>query len=201
LLTQLRHFGVYFSPVNLFYCFDDQDSLVALVAEVSNTPWNERHCYVLWEGNRLPRSAHRYSHAKEFHVSPFMGMDSQYDWRIRAPGEKLHLSLGCRRQGESIFQADLHLQRSELTDGQLLRSLLRRPIAATHIIGAIYFQALRLWMKKCQFFPHPLRSESPAASPAAAPKASPAATPKASPAAAPKASPARLSGSTSRDRA
>ena len=155
LLTQLRHFGIYFSPINVFYCFDDQESLVALVAEVSNTPWNEQHCYVLWEGNRLVHSAGRYSHPKEFHVSPFMGMDSQYQWRIQAPGDKLHLSLGCDREGDRIFQANLHLKRSPMTDGQIVRSLLRRPVAAAHIVGAIYYQALRLWMKKCQFFPHP----------------------------------------------
>jgi DUF1365 family protein len=155
MLTQLRHFGVYFSPINVFYCFDERESLVALVAEVSNTPWNERHCYVLWEGNRLADSAGRYSHGKEFHVSPFMGMDSQYEWRIRPPGDKLHLSLGCQREGDRIFQADLHLNRSPMTDGQLLRSMLRRPVAAAHVVAAIYYQALRLWMKKCQFFPHP----------------------------------------------
>lgn len=155
LLTQLRHFGFYFSPINVFYCFDQHESLAAVVAEVSNTPWNERHCYVLWEGNRIPGSTSRYSHAKEFHVSPFMGMDSQYEWRIQAPTEKLHLALGCRRDGDQIFHADLHLNRSELSDLQLVRTMLRRPIAAAHIVGAIYYQALRLWMKKCQFFPHP----------------------------------------------
>ncbi|TWU55569.1 hypothetical protein Poly59_18690 [Rubripirellula reticaptiva] len=155
LLTQLRHFGVYFSPINVFYCFDQHESLVAQVAEVSNTPWNERHAYVLWEGNRRPGSAERYSHAKEFHVSPFMGMDSQYEWRIGSPGEKLNLSLGCDRQGDRIFQADLQLNRIAMTDGQLIRGMVRRPIAAAHIISAIYFQALRLWMKKCQFYPHP----------------------------------------------
>lgn len=174
LLTQLRHFGVYFSPINVFYCFDDRDSVVAIVAEVSNTPWNERHCYVLWEGNRLEKSACRYSHPKEFHVSPFMGMDSQYDWRVKLPADKLRLSLGCVREGKRIFQADLHLQRTELTDGQLVRSLLRRPVAAVHVIGAIYYQALRLWMKKCQFYPHPQKSldqelaMSPVARPAGA---------------------------------
>ncbi len=81
LLTQLRHFGLYFSPLNVFYCYDDCESLTAMVAEVSNTPWNERHCYVLWQGNRLPKSDNRYSHPKAFHVSPFMGMDSEYQWR------------------------------------------------------------------------------------------------------------------------
>jgi uncharacterized protein len=157
LLTQLRHFGIYFSPINVFYCFDKQEQLVAMVAEVSNTPWNERHCYVLWEGNRRSGSVSRYSHPKAFHVSPFMSMDSQYEWRIRPPGEQLHLSLGCDRENARIFHADMHLNRVEFTNGQLVLSMLRRPVAAAHIIGAIYFQALRLWMKKCQFYPHPMR--------------------------------------------
>jgi len=155
LLTQLRHFGLYFSPINIFYCFDEHETLVAVVAEVSNTPWNERHLYVLFEGNRRANSATRYSHPKEFHVSPFMGMDSQYEWSVRSPGEKLHLSLGCDREGKRIFQAHLHLKRSEISDGQIVRSLLRRPVAAVEIIGAIYFEAIRLWIKKCQFYPHP----------------------------------------------
>ena len=154
-LTQLRHFGFYFSPINVFYCFDEQESLVAVVAEVSNTPWNERHCYVLWNGNRSASRAGHYSHPKEFHVSPFMGMDSQYEWLIRPPDKELHLSLGCLRGGENIFQASLHLNRFELTNGQLARSILRRPIAAVHVLAAIYYQAFRLWMKKCQFFTHP----------------------------------------------
>ena len=84
-----------------------------------------------------------------------MGMDSQYDWRVQRPAGKLHLSIGCIRDGDRIFQADLHLERTELTDGQIVRSLLRRPVAAAHMIGSIYYQALRLWMKKCQYYPHP----------------------------------------------
>jgi DUF1365 family protein len=160
LLTQLRHFGIYFSPLNVFYCYDDDESLTAIVAEVSNTPWNERHCYVLWSGNRLPNSVNRYSHPKAFHVSPFMGMDSEYQWRIPPPGDSLNLSIGCIRQEKRIFHADMHLERSPLSDGQLLRCLLRRPVAAAQILGAIYYQALRLWMKKCQFYPHPQKSHT-----------------------------------------
>ena len=54
LLTQLRRFGYYFSPLNLYYCFDrGGEDVEAVVAEVSNTPWLERHCYVLWQGNRV----------------------------------------------------------------------------------------------------------------------------------------------------
>ncbi len=161
LLTQLRHFGFYFSPINVFYCFDDHERLIALVAEVNNTPWNERHVYVLWEGNSLPGSAGRYTHPKEFHVSPFMDMQSEYDWSVRLPQDTLQLSLACRKQAKQVFHASLDLSRRDLTDGQLLLSLSRRPVAAAHILGSIYFQALRLWMKKCQFHPHPRRGQKP----------------------------------------
>ena len=77
LLTQLRYFGHYFSPLNLFFCFsNDGLEVEAIAAEVSNTPWGERHLYVLWEGNRSEANGTlRYDHAKQFHVSPFMGMD------------------------------------------------------------------------------------------------------------------------------
>lgn len=155
LLTQLRHFGVYFSPINVYYCFADDQQLVALVAEVSNTPWNERHSYVLWEGNRTADNPACYSHPKAFHVSPFMDMHAHYDWQIHPPDAHLKLSLACRKEGKTTFHAALDLRRVVLTDNQLMLSFMRRPIAAAHIMSAIYFQALRLWIKKCQFYPHP----------------------------------------------
>lgn len=160
LLTQLRHFGVYFSPINVFYCFDESETLQAVVGEVSNTPWNQRHVYVLWDGNRVAQSKSRFSHPKAFHVSPFMDMDSFYDWRVRAPADRLHLSIGSRQGSEShsakrIFHADLSLNRYPISESQILITLMRRPIAAVQIIGAIYYQAFRLWMKKCRYFPHP----------------------------------------------
>jgi DUF1365 family protein len=165
ILTQLSHFGFYFSPINIYYCFDSQENVVAMVAEVSNTPWNERHCYVLWHGNRVDGSQSRYSHPKTFHVSPFMGMDSIYQWRLAKPGKRLAVSLGCEREGDRIFQALMQLERKPLTNFSMLRSLARRPVAAIHVLGAIYFQALRLWMKRCQFFPHPGSPKPPTANP------------------------------------
>ena len=78
LLTQLRYFGYYLSPLNLYFCFDADGSKVeTVVAEVNNTPWGEQHCYVLWEGNRAaPDAALRFTHEKSFHVSPFIDMDA-----------------------------------------------------------------------------------------------------------------------------
>ncbi|MGB7348037.1 MAG: DUF1365 domain-containing protein [Pirellulaceae bacterium] len=158
ILTQLSHFGFYFSPINVYYCFDQQENLTHLVAEVSNTPWNERHCYVLSGSNRVPGTEHQYSHPKTFHVSPFMGMDSTYKWTVSPPTSELALTLRCEREGQDIFAAHLQLKQIPLRNRSVVGSLVRRPIAAVHLIGAIYFQALRLWMKRCQFFPHPAKS-------------------------------------------
>ena len=88
LLTQLRYFGHYFSPLNLFYCFTgDGAGVESIVAEVSNTPWNQRHLYVLHPDKQTATDGVlRYRHPKSFHVSPFMGMEATYDWRLSTPG-------------------------------------------------------------------------------------------------------------------
>lgn len=155
LLTQFRHFGLFFSPINVFYCFDAAGKLQAKIAEVTNTPWNQKHTYVLWEGNRVEGSASRYAHPKDFHVSPFMGMEAEYRWKISEPTDVLNLSIGSVQNGKRIFHADLTMRRAPLNDQQLLRNVCRYPVATLQILGAIYAQAFRLWMKKCQFYPHP----------------------------------------------
>lgn len=154
-LTQLRQLGFYFSPLNVFYCFSAAGSPHAMVAEVSNTPWNERHCYVLWDGNRVGGTDDQYAHPKSFHVSPFMGMDTEYRWKIGVPDDSLAISISCAREGKPIFFAGMQLEKVPLSNVQLAINLLRRPVAAASILGAIYYQAFRLWMKKCQYFPHP----------------------------------------------
>jgi len=167
LLTQLRYWGYYFSPLNLFYCFDTQGEAVeAILAEVSNTPWGERHCYVLWEGNRTSADLLRFRHPKSFHVSPFMGMDSEYRWKLNMPCELLSVGIESRRNDKPIFRAGMSLERREITDRQLTTTLLSYPVVTAKIVAAIYFEALRLWWKKCPYFPHPKKYASTAQTPA-----------------------------------
>ena len=166
-LTQPRSFGIYFSPLNLFYCFDQNEELAAVVGEVSNTPWGERHHYLLWSGNQVETNEpgqKRFRHAKQFHVSPFMPMDQEYDWQVNVPGDQLSAQLQTVRGGQAYFAAKMTLQRRPLTSWTLAAELCRSPISAGRVLTAIYFQALRLWMKRCPYFPHPQRSQQAAAS-------------------------------------
>ena len=157
LLTQLRVLGYYFSPLNLFFCYAaDGRQLQAVVAEVQNTPWLERHCYVLWRGNQVGADLEAENrHPKSFHVSPFMGMDVAYRWRLSAPAEQLQLRIDNTHGTELLFRAALRLQRVSLSRRTQLTMHCRYPLMTARITAAIYLQAFRLWRKKCPYYPHP----------------------------------------------
>ena len=159
LLTNLRYFGYVINPVSLYFYSDPADRhLDAIVAEVTNTPWGERHCYVLSESNsirRAERGSYRFQHQKEFHVSPFMGMQMQYRWHITAPRERLVVHIGNHDGEKKLFDATMVLRRREINGRQLARILIRYPFMTAKVAASIYSQALKLWRKKVPFFPHP----------------------------------------------
>ncbi len=155
LLTQLRHFGFIMNPVSFYYCFDAAgESVEFLVAEVTNTPWGERHCYVL-PFDTARNGVLRCRQAKEFHVSPFMGMNQTYGWRVDTPGPYLNVVIESFENGVKQFDASLVLRRREINGFQLARVLGRYPFITARVWLGIYWQALRLWFKKCPIFPHP----------------------------------------------
>jgi len=163
LLTHLRYFGHCFNPVSFYYCYDRDDRMVeCVVAEVNNTPWGERHCYVL-PANRArrigPVSHHRL--AKEFHVSPFLPMDMEYRWRFADPDQALLVHMQNRRDDRRVFDATLSLARREIGGARLAWVLLRYPFATMAVIVRIHWQALRLWMKGAEFHPHPDKLRPP----------------------------------------
>lgn len=148
LLTHIRTFGHCFNPVSFYYCFDAAGEDVGfVVAEVTNTPWGERHAYV----SRALDSRH----GKELHVSPFWGMDMQYDWRIGEPLDRLQVSIGADRSGERVFDATLALRRRPISRRALTALLLRHPPMTMKVSGAIYAEALRLRLKGIRPHPHP----------------------------------------------
>jgi DUF1365 family protein len=159
LLTHLRYFGHCFNPVSFYYCFDASDTRVeAIVAEVNNTPWNEQHCYVLPREEATVRGAAQgFSMHKAFHVSPFLPMEQDYEWRFVEPDDRLIVHMKNIENGRTRFDATLTLERREITGGSLARALARFPLMTVRVVALIHWQALKLWIKGATFHTHPAK--------------------------------------------
>jgi hypothetical protein len=158
LLTHVRILGHCFNPVSFYYCFDHAGERVrAIVAEVTNTPWGERHAYVLAVQEQQP-PVMRGEFEKALHVSPLMGMDHRYDWRLTQPAERLSVHIeSALAGGEPVFDATLSLRRRPFTSAQLRRVLLRYPLPTLRLTARIYTHALRLRLRGANWHPHPDR--------------------------------------------
>jgi len=159
MLGHLRYFGHCFNPVTFYYCYDGDDRLETLVAEITNTPWQERHQYVLpVSGAETTGTQHVWRFHKDFHVSPFLPMDMDYEWRFDAPSDRLNVHMINRREGVPVFDATLALTRTPISGAALAAALARFPLLTVKVVAMIHWQALRLWLKRTPFFTHPERA-------------------------------------------
>jgi len=158
MLVHLRYLGFYFSPLNLYY-LKCGGEFKYMLAEVSNTPWHEKHYYLVDLENIHPQH-------KEFHVSPFNPMTQNYTWRIIPPEsdqEKclVHLKVSNREtENVSVFDATLSLNKCPLNQTALTRVLLKTPTQTLTIALGIYWQAFKLFLKKAPFYSHPKKNKT-----------------------------------------
>jgi DUF1365 family protein len=151
LLTHCRVLGYVFNPVSIFYCYDEEDRLAMVVAEVNNT-YGDRHGYVL----PVADATFEWRTKKLMHVSPFFQPDAgTYRWELPPPADGVDVGIELTRDGETALAARLSLKQRPLTDGTLASALLRYPFMTLQVIGAIHFEALRLWHKGARFWERP----------------------------------------------
>lgn len=157
LLTNLAYFGYCFNPVSFYYCFaEDGETVEFIVGEVNNTPWGERDTYIMDCRNKdMTSVSWRFQPAKKMHVSPFMPMELEYNWVLSAPTGRLSVFMANSRNGKRFFGATLNLNRTPISGASLARVLFRFPFMTARIMLAIYWQALRLWIKRCPVYKHP----------------------------------------------
>ena len=152
LLTHCRYWGMCFNPVSFYYCHDQSGKLQAIVSHITNTPWKEKFAYVHAVEDD---TALLFKLKKDFHVSPFMPMDIEYQWQFSLPADTLSVHMQNWQQSQAMFYATLKLQRQPWQANTLNRLLLSYPWMTAKVVVAIYWQALRLWLKKIPFYSHP----------------------------------------------
>lgn len=162
MLSHVRYGGYVFNPVTFYYCYDRSgETLETVVAEITNTPWGERHAYVLSTDQAQQQGrALAWQFDKRFHVSPFMAMERRYDWRFTPPSNDLRVHMQVYRGEAREFDATLTLQRRALDGASLARVLWRYPLMTAQVMGAIHWQALRLWLKHVPVHDHISAGES-----------------------------------------
>ncbi len=164
LLTQIRYLGFCFNPVSFYYCYSRNEELLAIVAEITNTPWNERYSYVLACDTK--EKIQRFEFHKNFHVSPFLPMEQKYNWVFSCPslddrkyddGQLLsvHMENFGLEGSQKIFDATMLLKSRRLHFWNVMTTLVFFPLLTLKAFMAIYIQALFLKIKGIPFFSHP----------------------------------------------
>ena len=143
LLCYPRFYGYVFNPLSIFYCYDEGLKLKAILYEVKNT-FNEQHTYIFKaEGkDKIEQTC-----KKKFYVSPFMDMETKYDFKLLYPDEKLYVSINQTDKEGVILSAIQTGERKDFNLKQLITNFFKYPLMTIKIISAIHFEAFLLWKK------------------------------------------------------
>jgi len=157
-LVMPRTLGYSFNPLSIYYCFDVDGTLAAVIYEVHNT-FGDRHSYLVPIASQTDLNC--YASRKRLHVSPFMDMDMTYDFRLAQPAERLSVAIRVNQCDRPVLTACLAGERHELSDAKMLRLFLTMPAITAKVIVAIHWEALRLWLKGLRLHQRPAPPERP----------------------------------------
>jgi DUF1365 family protein len=159
LLAYPRVCGYVFNPISVYFAYDAAGVPIALIYAVRNT-FGQRHTYVAPIGaGELSEAGIRQTRAKIFHVSPFIGMDARYHFRVLPPGKVVRVRIHETAQGEPLLAATFAGEATPLTSRALSACLLQFPLLTVKIVGGIHWEALKLWLKGARVHKRPLPPE------------------------------------------
>lgn len=149
-----RFLGKVFNPLAMWYAYDDNQALIAVVGEVSNT-FGHWHHYVLTNQGLPLESKLRAKAQKVFHVSPFIGMDCEYRFRLQAPQKKYQLGIYQYENQQKILVATQSAKAQRLNTKNLLQGALKYPFNTLKVLSMIHWWALKIWLKGGRFHKTP----------------------------------------------
>ncbi len=150
LVTNLRILGYVFNPVSFFYCFDETEDPLAVVAVVNNT-YGETRSYVITHAGLDREGTFTSRQKKHFYISPFIQLDSELDLHVSTPSELLSVTIDDYIGEEKVLTAILEGERQPLTSYRLGWLTLKYPLLTAKVILAIHWEALQLWLKRVPF--------------------------------------------------
>jgi len=158
LLAMPRCLGFAFNPLSIYYAYEADGTLGAILYEVRNT-FGAMHTYIF----RTDDATVRHGCAKDFHVSPFFQVEGGYDFQHRTDERSLDILINYRDpNGTLLFSAGLNARRHNVKSLALLKQIIRMPLASVGVVAAIHFEALRLWLKRLPIFTRPGKAVGPA---------------------------------------
>lgn len=163
MMSHLRNYGYNFNSVCFYYCYDLDETLAFIVSEITNTPWGERHSYVFDCANEESSKCgkvYQYSFKKEFHVSPFIQMDMLYRWTFKVAKDELRVHMAVlTTEGKKYFDATFTGKLLPLTTSSMRKYGVSHALQPHKMSFLIYWQALKLWLKRLKVFDHPKHSQ------------------------------------------